>query len=383
MIRPARVVTLSCAVRFGRFVGVAASLATLAALPGVSPPALAGPDARAKPAVGASNDARAQEMIESAIRYEHAEGQPRDYGRAHALYCEAARLDSGDALVRMGWMYANGRGVPRDDAMAHTLFKRAADLGSEMGTRLAGMIRAAPGAAGKAPACLVARKPAGNAADLAALARGGFLSGVSGEGLSLAAWSSRAPRWLLDTVLPLAREYSVDPRLVLAVMRAESNFNPSARSQKNAQGLMQLIPETAERFAVSDILDPAQNVRGGIRYLRWLLSYFRGNVLLSLAAYNAGEGTVNRYRGVPPYPETMAYVARIMALYPHHRHPYDERVTDPSPLIGSASGGNLPAAASNAAIADASPVIGDERPGASRVTYFLAPEALPMAKSRR
>jgi len=99
---------------------------------------------------------------------------------------------------------------------------------------------------------------------------------------------------------------------VFAVMRAESNFDPLARSSRNAQGLMQLIPETAERFAVRDPLDPVENLRGGMGYLRWLLSYFRGDVVLALAAYNAGEGTVRRYGGVPPFAETRNYVARIL-----------------------------------------------------------------------
>jgi soluble lytic murein transglycosylase-like protein len=90
----------------------------------------------------------------------------------------------------------------------------------------------------------------------------------------------------------LAPEYGVSPRLAFAVVAAESNFNPTAISRKNAQGLMQLIPETAARFNVSKIFDPVQNLRGGLAYLRWLLAYFQGNVSLVLAAYNAGEGTV-------------------------------------------------------------------------------------------
>jgi soluble lytic murein transglycosylase-like protein len=118
--------------------------------------------------------------------------------------------------------------------------------------------------------------------------------------------------------------------LALAVIRAESNFNPTARSQKNAQGLMQLIPETSERFNVSRPFDPVQNVRGGLAYLRWLLAYFEGNVLLVAAAYNAGEGAVNRYGGIPPFAETRGYVKRIMQLFGKSEHPYDARVTPPS-----------------------------------------------------
>ena len=92
----------------------------------------------------------------------------------------------------------------------------------------------------------------------------------------------------------LAPQYGVHPGLAYAVIRAESNFNPQAVSVKNAQGLMQLIPETAARFNVTQPLDPEQNIRGGLSYLRWLLAYFKGNVPLVLAAYNAGEGAVQR-----------------------------------------------------------------------------------------
>ena len=90
---------------------------------------------------------------------------------------------------------------------------------------------------------------------------------------------------------------------------------------------MQIIPETAERFGVTDIMDPVQNIRGGMAYLRWLLNYYRGDVSLVLAAYNAGEGAVDRYNGVPPYAETLAYVQRIRAAYPFDRHPYDPNAT--------------------------------------------------------
>ena len=99
---------------------------------------------------------------------------------------------------------------------------------------------------------------------------------------------------------------------MLAVIEAESGFNPDTLSSKNAQGLMQLIPETADRFGVGNVWDPEQNVRGGMAYLRWLMKHFNGEVELVLAAYNAGEGTVQRYGGVPPYRETEQYVAKTL-----------------------------------------------------------------------
>jgi len=129
-------------------------------------------------------------------------------------------------------------------------------------------------------------------------------------------------------VITEARSYKLDPRLVLAVMATESGFDPNAKSPKNAWGLMQLIPETAERFNVKNILDPIDNIRGGMAYLRWLLSYYRGDVTLTLAAYNAGEGAVDKHSGVPPFSETLAYVQRIRALYPFDRHPYDATISN-------------------------------------------------------
>jgi soluble lytic murein transglycosylase-like protein len=109
--------------------------------------------------------------------------------------------------------------------------------------------------------------------------------------------------------------------LVLAVIRAESNFNPTARSPKNAQGLMQLIPDTCIRFNVKNPYDPVQNLRGGLSYLRWLLAHFEGDVALVAAAYNSGEQTVNRYRGVPPYAETRAYVRQVREFFGRKDHP--------------------------------------------------------------
>jgi soluble lytic murein transglycosylase-like protein len=145
---------------------------------------------------------------------------------------------------------------------------------------------------------------------------------------------SESQKKALELVNKFAPVFGVSPRLALAVIRAESNFNPTAVSPKNAQGLMQLIPETSHRFNVKKPFDPEQNVRGGLAYLRWLLAYFQGNVALVAAAYNAGEGVVNRYRGIPPFPETRAYVKRIMEWFGRAEHPFDETITGPSPELG-------------------------------------------------
>jgi soluble lytic murein transglycosylase-like protein len=117
-------------------------------------------------------------------------------------------------------------------------------------------------------------------------------------------------------VTAAAARYGLDPRLMVAIMRQESSFNSRAVSPKGARGLMQLMPATAARFGVRDMMDPVQNIEGGAQYLRFLLDTFNGNVELALAGYNAGENAVARYGNrVPPYRETVDYVQRISAHY--------------------------------------------------------------------
>lgn len=116
-----------------------------------------------------------------------------------------------------------------------------------------------------------------------------------------------------------ATQFAVDPALVKAVIHAESGFNPHAVSRAGAQGLMQLMPATAARYGVEDAFDARQNISGGVRYLRDLLTQFRQNRRLALAAYNAGENAVVRHRGIPPYAETQTYVQRVLSFHAHYR----------------------------------------------------------------
>ena len=107
-------------------------------------------------------------------------------------------------------------------------------------------------------------------------------------------------------------QYGVDKTLVKAVIQAESNYNPNAVSRKGAAGLMQLMPKTAQSLKVVDSLNPSENIRGGVRYLRFLLDTFKGDVALALAAYNAGLSNVAKHKGIPPFSETKNYVAKVM-----------------------------------------------------------------------
>ncbi len=112
-----------------------------------------------------------------------------------------------------------------------------------------------------------------------------------------------------------AKAYGVDPVLVKAVIQVESGYHPRSVSYKGARGLMQLMPDTARRFNVDDIYDPEANIRGGVEYLSFLLKLFSNDVARALAGYNAGEGAVARYEGVPPYEETQTYVQKALTVY--------------------------------------------------------------------
>lgn len=119
-----------------------------------------------------------------------------------------------------------------------------------------------------------------------------------------------------ELIARYCQEYGMDWKLVAALIRVESNFNPNAVSPKGAEGLMQLMPQTQKEMGVKNPFLPAENIRGGVGYLKKLLDVFQGDLELTLAAYNAGVGRVQAYRAVPPIPETKLYVYKILALYP-------------------------------------------------------------------
>ena len=255
-------------------------------------------------------------LFEQAQAYENGEGVRRDPLLAANLYCEAARQGNRDAQYNLGWMYANGRGVPRHDGRAVYLFQAAAEQGIEAARRLADKLGGVPP---EMPECLAEPEPLPIESQFASWPPVDY--------------SLIAPKKIFSLVGKLAPRFQVEPQLALAIIAAESNFNPQAVSPKNAQGLMQLIPETSARFNVKNAFDPAQNIRGGLTYLRWLLAYFEGDVALVAAAYNAGEGTVDRYKGVPPYLETRNYVKRVLRAFGGSHHPFEGKVSPPSVVM--------------------------------------------------
>ncbi len=250
------------------------------------------------PSVFAIEAPRVQAMLELGHAAEIGRGQSRSLVRAAMLYCDAAAQGSAEAYFRLGRMYMTGKGVASDVPTAATLLSIAAGNGH---VRAARLLEAAGVQAERLPECLTDPE--------AAWARFGIEGYIDIERYAEALPGER--RTVAALIRKLAPHFGVDARFALAIAAVESNFNPRARSPKDAGGVMQLIPATAERFGVKNVYDPEQNVRGGLAYLRWLLKRFAGDTALSAAAYNAGEGAVDRYRGVPPYAETQAYVRRV------------------------------------------------------------------------
>jgi TPR repeat protein len=274
------------------------------------------------------------ERVRLARAYEHGERVPRNPELAVWLYCEAARDTDADASWALGWMYLNGRGIPRDDSRAKAMFEWAAQFGHEHAQRMLERMRSVTP---ETPDCLrpttppTAWGPPEPAPEPPVVAEPPLPPPDPFADLP----PQKQP--VADLVGRLAPRFGVEPRLALSVIHVESNFDPLARSPKDARGLMQLIPETAARYNVRNPFDPRQNVAGGLAYLRFLLAYYRGDVALALAAYNAGEKVVDRYRGIPPFAETRGYVQKVLALYGSVWHPFDaSHAPSPSAVVGSA-----------------------------------------------
>jgi hypothetical protein len=235
------------------------------------------------PSSGAPLERSTEDILQLGARYEHGEGVARDFARARELYCEAAQVGAAGAYLNLGWMYLNGRGVARDDNIAVFWLQRAAEHGVTQAANILHLLSTTIGA--EKSSCI--QKP-------------------NNQG--------HPPAELRKLVTAKAQAAGVDAKLVMAIISAESGFDPAAVSAKNARGLMQLTSETAKRFGVRDPFNIDENLRGGISFLAYLMKRFHGDVALTLAAYNAGEGAIDEWDGIPPYKETINYVGRVTSI---------------------------------------------------------------------
>lgn len=250
---------------------------------------------------------RVAKLFSPALQIKSAAGTPAYFQEVFDHHCRAARTGDANGYYVMGMLYMYGSGTKKSLSIASTLLYKAAEMDHEKAKDVLEVLPRPPETP-ELPACLTSA----SSKDLA----------VSGEPTQFYKRDGK----IHQLVSRLAPRYGIDTDLAMAVIAVESGFNPRATSPKNAQGLMQLIPDTASRYRVADAYDPEQNVKGGLSYLRWLMDQFEGNVGLVAAAYNAGEKTIEKYGGIPPYPETQEYVQKIRALYPKNSHPYRDRM---------------------------------------------------------
>ena len=250
---------------------------------------------------------------------------------------QAPRTDEAEsprvrALLAQAWANESGRGLRQNRPLAALLYRQAGLLGSAEGYYRSARLQLAVGRSKShliPAACLfsaasqLGHHAAQDALDTLSprLGKTGFACPEAPtffalyQQFDLDGYLKALPpprQQIVRLIRTLAPQYGIDPHLALAVATVESNLDPWAVSPKNAMGVMQLIPATAERFNVRQPFNAEQNIRGGLAYLRWLKTYYAGDTVRVLAAYNAGEKAVDRYGGIPPYQETLAYVARVM-----------------------------------------------------------------------
>jgi soluble lytic murein transglycosylase-like protein len=256
--------------------------------------------------------------MEQAQRYEHGIGTAQDLNRALTYYCRASEAGDRDAQYHIGWLYLTGRLGAVDEVLAAAWFQLAANNAHQRAYQRLQQLDAVNRSLEQAPECrpgtmltaryLPARQPGYAQTTTTAHLKATIPRIIETHPLDRSD--------IVALVRRLAPDYQLNPELVLAMIAIESNFNPQAQSHRHAQGLMQLMPDTAQRFGVTDVWDPLANLRGGMAYLRWLLNQFDNDVSLALAGYNAGEQAVIRHGGIPPFPETQQYVKKVLAQLP-------------------------------------------------------------------
>ncbi len=268
-------------------------------------------------------------LVNLALKGKEADGA-KSYSEAATIYCKAARDGDANAQFALGWMYANGKGVSKDENFAAFLFNKAAEQGHVNAKK--SLARNANQPEGNnvlaiMPPCMLSDPLPKIAKNMDKYSSIEHTEKIKPP----VVFYSKGP--IFKLVNKLSPKFQIDTDLVMAFISVESGFNTQATSPKNAQGLMQLIPDTAKRFRVKDAYNPEDNIKGGMAYLQWLLAYFKGDIELVAAAYNSGELTVEKYKGVPPYPETQNYVKRINSLYKKSFHPYKENLVQASPML--------------------------------------------------
>lgn len=221
-------------------------------------------------------------------------GMKRNVSAALALYCDAGAMGSAEGFYRIGRVLSGGPPGYRDKPTANAFFALAIRLGHHDALKY-----------------YDERVKNAEIGDECGVFRGRMLTERFDLGRYLAGQPAQKRR-IAAYIREMAPKYAVDVRVALAVALAESNLDHRAVSPKNAQGVMQIIPDTQKRFGVRDPFDPKHNVRGGLAYLKWLGERYKGDPRLIAAAYNAGEGAVDRYGGVPPFAETQQYVQRVL-----------------------------------------------------------------------
>ena len=225
---------------------------------------------------------------------EQGAGIRKNYPLAISLYCDAAEMGSPEGFFRVGRLLATGPDFLRKPALANAYLALAIRLGHQ---EAAGYYDARVENAAMSDDC------------------GDFMIGFKLPGFDLDGYLAAQPlakRRIAELIRRHAPRYNVDVRVALGVALAESNLDSAAISPKNAQGVMQLIPITQQRFGVKKPFDAENNVRGGLAYLKWLKGRFGEDWGLVAAAYNSGEGVVTRHKGIPPYAETRRYVQRVL-----------------------------------------------------------------------
>lgn len=237
---------------------------------------------------------RALAALEQGLAAEMGIGLRRNSQLAIRLYCDAAITGSAEGYFRIGRILASGPPHLRNPALANAYLAQAVQLGHH------GAIAYFDESVPFAPLEDDCRKLETGLA-IGTFDLDGYLAALS-----------PAKRRIAELIRRHAARNGIEERIALAIALAESNLNPDAVSPKNAQGVMQLIPDTQARFGVTRPFDPESNIRGGLAYLKWLKGRFDGDWSLIAAAYNAGEGAVERHGGIPPYRETESYVQRVL-----------------------------------------------------------------------